>query len=118
MKQLKIGVCAGRHEMPCTEFVFPKEINPLNVRALEYHAYESLQKIAKQNGLERSACVESPCHSVEYVVYLYDVEVRLYVTGLTVAVVAALKAAPALFASISLMHYDKNSNSYYEQVWK
>ena len=44
-----------------------------------------------------------------------DEHINLYVTGLTVALVSIIKACMELHVSLTLYHYDRDSNSYYPQ---
>ena len=87
---LCLALCQARHPMP-TEVVgsiFNQEVNPLEVQGLE--------KIA----LERVKGINS---------------LTLYVTGLTVALVAALNACKKAGVQVVLMHYNRDNNCYYPQ---
>ena len=92
-KIVTFGLCEGRHEIPCKNYLFECEVNPLDVQGLETKAFETLLK-AKKGAYE--------CH--------------IYVTGLTVALIAAINGAKrAGYHDIVLYHYDRNSDSYYPQ---
>ena len=91
------GLCKGRHQLPdeVTEYVFPQEVDPLDV--------EGMTKTASQ--------------------FLEDHGARsliLYVTGLTVACIAVCNACKAscLGVKLTLMHYNRENGEYYPQeVW-
>ena len=94
-KILKIGVCEGRHEMPVEKYIYGQQVNPLDVNELETQAEKRLLEL------------KGDCN-----------QLHLYVTGLTVAVIAAIKAAIKMFDSVVLLHYNRDSNSYYQQKFK
>jgi hypothetical protein len=86
----KLGLCGpGRHEIPeVSGYVFPAEINPLDVQGLEAHAAKELEGITALD---------------------------LYVTGLSVALVAVINAAIRRGVDLTLWHYDRDSGQYYPQ---
>lgn len=88
-----MALCEGRHDIPEAEdgAIFKNTINPLDVNGLEEQAYITLK-------------------GVEFL--------NLYVTGLTVALIAALNAARKLQIQVVLYHYDKNTGTYYPQLIK
>lgn len=85
------ALCEARHEMPVKSAIFPCAINPLDVSGLEDIALEKLSPYKEQ-------------------------QVAVYVTGLTVALVAVINACRTLNIGLTLMHYDRESGSYYEQT--
>lgn len=90
----KVGLCKGRHEIPEVDnYIFPETVNPLDVEGLEKQAGEYFNRLAKGSG---------------------GVSVDLYVTGLTVALVAAINAAWGNI-DLRLFHYDRDSGTYYPQ---
>lgn len=126
-KEIKIlvGTCEGRHEMPVSEFIFSQEVNPLAVESLELTATERLEVMAKEAGAEKgilnvpaSYAVYSYPEDVDVCESVYDAEIRIYATGLTVAVIAAIKAAVRLFKKVVVLHFNRESGEYYEQKVK
>lgn len=91
-----VGLCAGRHEMPVSEFLYPKVIeDPTDTQALELEALKFMRNLDSEG---------------------FD-EVEVYVTGMTVALTSFVKmAADFGWISLSLFHYDSKTGSYYEQV--
>lgn len=89
-----IGLCKGRHNIPFVNdenYVFD-EIKDIKDTAKLYNiAYEKLKDL---NG-------ES---------------IYLYATGLTVALIATLNVCKFFNINVTLMHYDKDTNEYFEQV--
>lgn len=92
MKKI-FALCEGRHEMPAevTGAIFPHNINPLDVEGLEKTASAKL-----------ADCTE----------------LTLYVTGLTVALVAAINVCRQNSIKLTLMHFDRATGNYYQQPVK
>lgn len=86
----KMELCRGRHEIPeaVDGAIFGQQLNPLDV-----------------DGMERTAAAA---------VAGLDA-LTLYVTGLSVALVAVINACRAQGVELTLMHYDRESGSYYPQ---
>lgn len=90
----KIGLCEGRHPLPVNEYVFGSVIeDPTDVNGLEEVAEEFFRNL------------------------IPDCLLELYVTGLSVALIAAINAASIYInvKNIVLMHYDSKTNTYYPQ---
>lgn len=87
-------LCKGRHSTPATDgAIFETEVNPLDTAELEQTAKERLQSL--------------------------DIKkLNLYVTGLTVALIAVLNVAKELNIKVTLWHFDRESDEYYEQEVK
>lgn len=95
----KIGLCQGRHRIECVEdYIFPQEVNPLDPDGLRESA---LRKLKEVYGASKGN--------------LWGRELHIYVTGLSVALVAALDAALSLALSVTVWHYDRESGEYYPQ---
>lgn len=87
----KIGLCQGRHEIgEVKNYIFKQEVNPLDVKGLEETALEIVSKIEAN-------------------------ELHIYVTGLTVALIASLNACKKLNKKVILYHFDRTSGEYYPQ---
>lgn len=87
-------LCKGRHSTPATDgAIFETEVNPLDVSALESKAKKRL-------------------------VSLNITKLNLYVTGLTVALIAVLNATRELNIKVTLWHFDRESDEYYKQEVK
>ena len=88
----KIGLCKGRHDIgEVEEYIFEKEVNPLDIEGLNIICIEKLKNIP------------------------INTELYLYVTGLTVALVTVINYCSKNHMGLTLFHYDKNNNSYYPQ---
>ena len=91
--EYRMSLCRGRHEIPdaIDGAVFPMEVDPLDTKGLEEVAFQKLRGVKA---------------------------LTLYVTGLTVALVAVINVCRASGISLTLMHYDRSSGGYYPQEVK
>lgn len=96
-KRFKVGLCQGRHEIEGVKaYIFPQNVNPLDTDWLESSANLVVHHLVKS--------ARGP------------IELDLYVTGLTVALVGVINACrlhPEV--TLTLYHYDRESGSYYPQ---
>lgn len=127
-------LCAGRHDVPANDgAIFPGEINPLDVTGMEQEATLTLARAFKVRQFYRCdncgggfVLVDTPAYycpicdgnhvhgwADEYEPAGHNL--RLYVTGLSVALVAVLNACRGLGITVELLHYDRESGSYYSQ---
>jgi hypothetical protein len=92
MEKIIIGLCSGRHEIPSvTEYIFENTIDPLD---LDYMTSKCHEKLVNAD------------------------EVVLFVTGLTVALISVINYCCQNHIILTLMHFDRNSNTYYSQMVK
>lgn len=91
-KEASMVLCEGRHNISeaVDGAIFENELNPLAVEVMEEFALRKLESL----DLEK---------------------LNLYVTGLTVALVAVLNACHRLNIKVTLYHYDRESGEYYPQ---
>lgn len=86
-----LGLCKGRHELPVDKYIFEDAIeDPTDMSYMEEVVEEALSSI------------ENP-------------RIGLYVTGLTVALVAVLNVATRLGKFVTLYHFDSKKNTYFCQ---
>lgn len=93
LKEKTLALCEGRHEMPdaVEGAIFGNSVDPLDVDGLEKIASEKLAGVQ---------------------------HLRLYVTGLTVALVAVINVCHEKCIKLTLMHFDRGSGNYYQQMVK
>lgn len=113
--KLELNLFAGRHDLPANEEIFKMPLKDVtNVALIEDLATTSLQLIAHSLGIEEYFSNDDEV--------LFDfprnAEVTIYVTGLTVALIAVLNVLKSYDAKVTLAHYDKGSNDYYFQEVK
>lgn len=93
MGRYRMALCKGRHKIPMAIHgaIFDYEItNIVDTDKLEHEAYIKL-KSSGCNGLD------------------------LYVTGLTVALIATINACKRLNLPVTLWHFDRETGSYFNQ---
>lgn len=99
--KLIVGLCKGRHNLPVDKYIYENELNPLDLEKLNDVALYQLNKILEENKIDAA-----------------ETELVIYVTGLTVALIELIKVAVDLcFYGVVLMHYDRDSDFYYEQTF-
>lgn len=87
-------LCKDRHSTPATDgAIFETEVNPLDVVGLETEARSRLENLNIK-------------------------KLDLYVTGLTVALIAVLNVARELNISVTLWHFNRENGDYYNQEVK
>ena len=85
-----VGLCAGRHEIPVEEYLFPDPIeDPLDFDAM----YKRAMSVVPESG-----------------------HLTVYVTGLTAAMLAVVAACESKYCTLYAMHYDKTTGTYKRQV--
>lgn len=95
MEDKKFGLCEGRHEINgVTEYIFGNTISdPTNTEGLKKEALAFFI----DNGVKSTECI------------------NIYVTGLTVALIAAINAAKEIGVTVTLYHFDRETGSCFEQ---
>ena len=95
MENKNFGLCEGRHEINgVTEYIFGNTIaDPTDTAGLEKEAFAFFM----DNGVKSTESV------------------NIYVTGLTVALIAAINAAKEIGASVTLYHFDRETGRYFGQ---
>lgn len=119
--QIRIGLCAGRHEMPVNAYIFERIDDPMDFDSIESAAYSRIWGLLKDAGVPRAQAMVGVPGSMDCVTrHVFDCEVLIYVTGLSSALIAALNALKSMgVRDVSLMHFDKEADCYKEQflVW-
>lgn len=82
-------LCKGRHETPATESIFPSTLNPTDTEELFVMANRAIPE--DTTGLV------------------------VYVTGLTVAILAVVQVCLERTIPLTAMHYDRETDTYYPQ---
>ena len=86
------GLVQGRHEIPdVAEYIFENALDPADITGIRSLAKKSLEFLSKGGSL------------------------TVYVTGLTVALVEVINICHEKGARLTLMHFDRNTGSYFPQ---
>lgn len=105
-----VGLCAGRHDMPVEEFIFPQVVDPTDFRGMEFVVGDFIKS---RVGIHEE--IQSDTGG-EFEVTFGDRPLVVYVTGLTACVVAVVKVCMFYGVDLTLMHYDRASGGYLPQV--
>lgn len=115
MKHLKLGLISGRHEMPADieGFVYETVQDPTDVKALTDFASERLIKLFPDVEVGLTYLPNQADYTD--IVICKRGHLDLYVTGLTVALVAVLNACRCLGIQVTLYHYNRDTGTYFSQ---
>lgn len=91
-----IGLIKGRHNLPVNKYIFDGDLDPSDIVEIEKIAEEKIS-IMKNEGF---LCL------------------GVYVTGLTVALIAVIKMCLKYDMDIELYHYDRETSQYLIQKLK
>ena len=98
MLKVSLGTIKGRHNLPVTSYIFNEEIkNVTDVEKIE----NDVKTYFISNILPMKADD--------------DVQVILYITGLTIVTLAVVKACKVCGCELVCMHYDRDSDTYIAQ---
>lgn len=120
-KILNVALCEGRHEIEqATDgSIFGNEVDPVNTEKLENIAFNSIwNKCYKKGLLEYASSKYTELEGTEEEDSLCiprGLEINLYVTGLTVALVAVLNVCKQEGVKVTLQHYNRETGKYYSQ---
>ena len=108
-----VGLCASRHPMPVTEFIFPEVVNPTDFDGMEKTVEDFILHhvgltVTERQALDQRYGEDVPCWTGKR-------SLIVYVTGLTAAVLAVVKVCALNGVSLTLMHYDRESGEYLPQ---
>jgi uncharacterized radical SAM superfamily protein len=117
MKKIEIGLVNNRHELPVTSYIFDNIKDITETEKLEKIAYTGIVKAIKEAEYTHIEVIYTDEYGIdEYVTVLDDnIKVIIYVTGLTVALIAVLNVCRKLNYSIELMHYNRETDDYFSQ---
>ena len=124
MKTLKMCLCEGRHEIPqATEgSIFKTEVDPLAVDRLEVQAFNSIWDKCFKLGILEYASSKYPelegTEEEDSLCIPRGLSLDLYVTGLTVALVAVLNVCREEGIKVTLYHVNRETGTYYAQEVK
>lgn len=86
------GLVQGRHEISeVKDYIFTNTLDPADIQGIRSLAKKSLEFLSKGDSL------------------------KVYVTGLTVALVEVINICHEKGVRLALMHFDRNTGSYFPQ---
>lgn len=116
-KTLCVGLCPGRHALPVEDYIFPESVDPTDLDGLNRLASAWVEAHCVPGQRVGTGLNQADWHT-DVLVWGSDVELVLYVTGLTAATTAVVRACALNGISLTLMHYDRDSGEYLpQQMW-
>ena len=114
MKEIKVGLIKGRHEMPVDNYIFD-EINDV----LDFDNMNKQIINFINNNINVYAAYGCGINQIGYEdveVLTSDTKLIVYVTGLTSVTAELIKVCALKGISLTLMHYDRDTSDYLPQV--
>ena len=90
--KIEVGLFAGRHELPVKNFIFEGDTSPVDFHHMDEVALCWVMQHTRPGDV-----------------------LHLYVTGLTAATVAVIKACKLAGVGLVLMHFDRTTGKYVPQ---
>lgn len=113
METIKAGLIKGRHELPVERYVFDEIEDPFDFTKMRRQAEKFVMtscNVEKAYGQAvNSASYTDDC------IYEGEFALVLYVTGLSSALAAVIRACAENGVKLTLMHFDKESGDYRPQ---
>ena len=114
MENYNIGIVRGRHEIPVNDYFFDGELSsPLDFQTIEKIVWKKVEEITKPHIEIGLAINQASTEEVD--IYMSDIHLYVYVTGLTSVVAEVISACAHKGVRLTLMHYDRDSGNYLPQ---
>lgn len=115
MPKIVAGLIKGRHELPVEEYIFEKIDDPSDIDAIEKVATDWVEKNCSIDIVLGKGINQVSDYYPDTLIHKGKVKLVIYVTGLTVALTAVLKACALNGVRTVLMHYNSSTGEYVEQ---
>ena len=117
-KTIAVGLVAGRHDMPVSDYVFDKIDNVLDFDTLKQGVAAFIKTLPTKKGIE---VITDASTYTDYYIPREQVAVNLdvYVTGLTAVTIELVSQLKDLYWGenvVRFMHYDRDTDTYIPQV--
>ena len=114
MKEIKVGLIRGRHEMPVNNYIFDEINDVLNFDNMNKQIVNFINNNINVYSVYGCGINQIGYEDVE--VLTSDTKLIVYVTGLTSVTAELIKVCALKGISLTLMHYDRESGDYLPQV--
>lgn len=113
-KRIEVGLIKGRHPLPVKNYIFDEEIeNVFDEEFLSKTIKNFLNKNIKIEKKYELCLAQADYTDIER--YVSKERLVVYVTGLTIVTAELIKMCAYEGVSLSLMNYDRETDSYVEQ---
>jgi hypothetical protein len=112
-KEFKFGLIKGRHDMPVDAYLLDEVKNVLDFKEIRHKLRKKLNEVP----FEFEASIrEAPCSLEGDITCRVSKDIlKVYVTGLTAAVAELISVCTEEGIPLTLMHYDREKESYVSQ---
>ena len=114
MKEIKVGLIKGRHEMPVDNYIFDEITDVLDFDTMNKQIINFINN--NINIYTAYGCGINQIGYEDVEVLTADTKLIVYVTGLTSVTAELIKVCALKGISLTLMHYDRESGDYLPQV--
>lgn len=123
-----VGLCAGRHDMPVEEFIFPQVVDPTDFEGMKSVAEDFIKSRVgvkpsvygphyNHVGVDPAYYGYVDGESIDYMDFMDGAHpLVVYVTGLTACIAAVIAVCVRCGVDLTLMHYDRETGEYLPQV--
>ena len=114
MKEIKVGLIKGRHEMPVDNYIFDEINNVLDFDGMNKQIVNFIND--NINVYAAYGCGINQIGYEDVEVLTSNTKLIVYVTGLTSVTAELIKVCALKGISLTLMHYNRDTNDYLPQV--
>ena len=114
MKEIKVGLIKGRHEMPVNNYIFDEINDVLDFDNMSKQIVDFINNNINIYSVYGCGINQIGYEDVE--VLTSDTKLVVYVTGLTSVTAELIKVCALKGISLTLMHYDRDTGDYLPQV--
>ena len=114
MKEIKVGLIKGRHEMPVDNYIFNEISNVLDFQGMRKHIINFINNNIKVYSVYGCGINQIGYEDIE--VLTSDTRLVVYVTGLTAVTAELISVCATKGIKLTLMHYDRENNIYIPQI--
>ena len=114
MKEIKVGLIKGRHEMPVDSYIFDEITDVLDFNAMNKQIVNFINN--NINVYTVCGCGINQIGYEDVEILTSDARLIVYITGLTSVTAELIKVCALKGISLTLMHYDRDTGDYLPQV--
>ena len=114
MKEIKVGLIKGRHEMPVDSYIFDEINDVLDFNNMNKQIVNFINNNINVYSVYGCGINQIGYEDVE--ILTSDTRLIVYITGLTSVTAELIKVCALKGISLTLMHYDRDTGDYLPQV--
>ena len=114
MQEIKVGLIKGRHEMPVDSYIFDEINDVLDFDSMGKQIINFINN--NINVYTVCGCGINQIGYEDVEILTSDTKLIVYVTGLTSVTAELIKVCALKGISLTLMHYNRDTNDYLPQV--